>query len=93
MHTQPSVETRPFDVALLKILRCPETRQELQVASSAVVEKLNGQITAGGLKNRTGQIVSEKIAGGLIRADNKFLYPILDNIPILLVDEAIPLFP
>ena len=40
--------------------------------------------------NRAGQLVEEKIEGGLIRADGKFLYPIRHNIPMMLVDEGIP---
>jgi uncharacterized protein len=35
--------------------------------------------------------VNEKIDGGLIRADGKFLYPIRRNIPVMLVDEGLPL--
>ena len=76
---------------LLRILCCPETHQEVRVAESAVVDKLNQQIAAGVLKNRAGQPVREKIDGGLIRADGKFLYPIRGQIPVMLVDEAIPL--
>jgi uncharacterized protein YbaR (Trm112 family) len=34
--------------------------------------------------------VKEKIDEGLVRADGKFLYPIRRTIPILLVDEALP---
>ncbi len=33
----------------------------------------------------------EKIDGGLVREDGKCLYPIRGNIPIMLIDEAIPL--
>ena len=43
------------------------------------------------MKNRVGQPVKEKIDGGLVREDKKFLYPIRGNIPVMLVDEAIPL--
>jgi len=35
--------------------------------------------------------VLERIDAGLVRADGKFLYPIRHDIPIMLVDEAIPL--
>jgi uncharacterized protein YbaR (Trm112 family) len=35
--------------------------------------------------------VKEAIDGGLIRADGKLLYPIRRNIPVMLVDEGIPL--
>lgn len=75
---------------LLKILCCPETHQELRLAELEVIERLNVQITAGTLKNRAGQPVQEKIHAGLIRADSKFLYPVRRDIPVMLVDEAIP---
>ena len=76
---------------LLKILCCPETHQEVRLADPAVVDKLNEHIAAGTLKNRAGQAVQEKIDGGLVRADGKVLYPIRRNIPVMLVDEGIPL--
>jgi uncharacterized protein YbaR (Trm112 family) len=82
-----------IDTELLKILCCPETHQELRVADSALVEKLNQQVATGGLKNRAGQPVKKKLDGGLVRADEKFLYPVRQGIPVMLVDEAIPLKP
>jgi uncharacterized protein YbaR (Trm112 family) len=78
-----------IDAELLKILCCPETHQGLRVAESALVGNLNRQIAAGGLKNRAGQPVKEKIDGGLVRADGKFLYAVRQDIPVMLVDEAI----
>lgn len=80
-----------IDADLLKILCCPETHQELRMAEPATVDKLNAQIAAGTLKNRAGQSVLEKIDGGLLRADGKVLYPFRRNIPVMLVDEGIPL--
>jgi uncharacterized protein YbaR (Trm112 family) len=80
-----------IDSDLLKILCCPETHQEVRLAEPAVVDKLNQQIAAGALKNRAGQLVQERIEGGLIRADGKLLYPIRRDIPVMLVDESIPL--
>ena len=80
-----------MDAELLKIMRCPETHQELRTAEPALVQKLNQQIEGGTLKNRGGQPISEKIDDGLVRADGKYLYPIRRNIPVMLVDEAIPL--
>jgi uncharacterized protein len=76
---------------LLEILCCPETHQDLRLADPAVVDKLNAQIAAGAVKNRTGQAVREKLDEGLVRADGKFLYPVRRNIPVMLVDEGIPL--
>jgi uncharacterized protein len=80
-----------IDAELLKILCCPETHQDVQLAEAAVVDRLNRQIAAGAIKNRAGQPVQEKLEGGLIRADGKFLYPIRHNMPVMLVDEGIPL--
>ncbi len=80
-----------IDAELLKIMCCPETHQPIAVAEPSLIERLNQQIAAGHLANRAGQLVKEKIDGGLVRDDKKFLYPIRDNIPIMLIDEAIPL--
>jgi uncharacterized protein YbaR (Trm112 family) len=80
-----------IDPELLKILCCPETYQEVRLAEPAVIDNLNGQIAAGVLTNRAGQPVTEKIDSGLVRADGKVLYPIRRNIPVMLVDEGIPL--
>ena len=80
-----------IDSELLKILCCPETHQLLQSAAPALVAQLNQQISAGALHNRGGQPVTEKIDGGLVRADGRFLYPIRHDIPVMLVVEGIPL--
>lgn len=76
---------------LLAILRCPETRQPLTVAENAVVAGINAQVAAGKLRNKAGQPVTMKLDGGLMRADGKALYPVRNNVPVLLVDEAIAL--
>lgn len=76
---------------LLKILRCPETQQPLREADAALVDKLNQQIAAGQARNRAGAAVKEKIDGGLVRQDGKLVYPIRNNLPIMLGDEAIVL--
>jgi uncharacterized protein YbaR (Trm112 family) len=80
-----------IDSELLKILCCPETHQEVRLAEPALIEKLNRQITSGELRNRAGKPINEKLDGGFVRADGKFLYPIRQNIPVMLIDEAIPL--
>ena len=52
---------------------------------------MNQRIQAGSLKNRSGQIVTVGLREGLVRQDGRYLYPIREDIPVLLVDEAIPL--
>jgi len=76
---------------LLKIICCPETHQPLSIADAELIEKLNKAIKEGKVKNRAGEVIKKEIQSGLIREDKKILYPIIDGIPILLIDEAIPL--
>ena len=76
---------------LLEILACPETKQPLTLADASVLTALNNRIRQGDLTNRGGASVTEPIEGGLIREDRRYLYPIRDEIPIMLIDEAIPL--
>ena len=76
---------------LLQILRCPETRQTLVVAEPPEIERLNTQLAAGQLRNAAGKPVTVKLDGGLVRADGRLLYPVRNNVPVLLVDEAIVL--
>jgi uncharacterized protein YbaR (Trm112 family) len=83
--------TNNLDKDLLAILCCPETKQSVTVAESALVEKLNAAVARGGLKNKGKKPVSEQMDGGLIRADQKILYPIREGIPVMLIEEGIPL--
>ena len=76
---------------LLDMLVCPETKEAVALAEDALIRKINDRITGGELKNRGGQPVKEKIDHGLVRQDNRYLYPIREDIPIMLIDEAIPL--
>ena len=85
--------TPTLDPELLKILCCPETHQTLTEANAEVVERVNREIAAGELKNRADQTVTEPLSGGLIREDQQVLYPIRNGIPVLLIDEALPLKP
>ena len=77
---------------LLNIIVCPETKQDLILADTEIIEKINSLIDRGELLNRARQKVAEKIDGGLIqKQDRQYLYPIRNEIPILLIDESIPL--
>lgn len=76
---------------LLKILVCPESKTPVALADDALVAQANAAIEAGTLKNRGGEAVQSKIDGGLVREDRVYLYPVRDDIPIMLIDEAIPL--
>lgn len=80
-----------LDRELLAILCCPETKQPVRLADPALVAKLNEAANRGVLKNKGKKAVTGSIDGGLVRADEQVLYPIRDNIPVMLIDEGIPL--
>ncbi len=80
-----------MDKELLDMLCCPETKQDVSLADPSLIASLNREIEAGRLKNRGGEAVKEKLDAGLVRADRKIVYPVREDIPIMLIDEAIPL--
>ncbi|HNV24622.1 MAG TPA: Trm112 family protein [Nitrospira sp.] len=80
-----------LDKDLLAILCCPETKQAVVLADDLLIQKVNGAIERGQLKNKAQKPVTEKLDGGLVRADNKILYPVREDIPVMLIDEGIPL--
>ena len=80
-----------IDKQLLDILVCPETKEPVALADDEFVARVNGKIESGGLKNRGGEPVTDAINGALIREDRKYLYVIRDDIPIMLIDQAIAL--
>lgn len=71
---------------LLSILRCPETREPLQLAAPEVLEAF-AQVSC----DRGGKPVGRPLDAGLVRADGKVLYPIRDGIPVMLAEESISL--
>lgn len=80
-----------IDQNLLDILVCPETKQPLRVANEATLVALNAAIEAGSVTSRGGAAVTSPLSEALIREDGTALYPVRDDIPIMLIDESIPL--
>ncbi len=80
-----------IDKALLEILVCPETKSPVALASDSLIASLNQKIAAGSLSTVNGKKLTEKLSAGLIREDGKRLYQIIDDIPIMLVEEGINL--
>jgi len=75
----------------LSLLCCPDDRTPLKQADDELVARLNASIAAGKLKNRGAQTMSKQLDGALVRADGRIAYPIIDEIPVLLIDEGLPL--
>lgn len=80
-----------IDQSLLEILVCPETKQALRLADDAILKSLNASIGEGSVRNRGGESVTTTVNEALVREDGDVLYPVRDDIPIMLIDESIPL--
>jgi uncharacterized protein YbaR (Trm112 family) len=76
---------------ILPILRCPEDHTPLALAGDALLDELNAAIRAGHLVDRASKRVEQTLDSGLVRTAGDVLYPIIDQIPVLLVDESIAL--
>ncbi len=78
-----------LDQELVEILACPETKQPVRLADAELVQRVNAAVAARKLKNRDGQDVVEPIDAALVREDGRFLYPVREDIPIMLIGEGI----
>ena len=76
---------------LLEILACPDDKTPVRLATPEELEALNARIASGEVKSRGGQPVTEPVVEGLVREDGRYLYRVDDDIPIMLIDEALPL--
>ncbi|MEW6715906.1 MAG: class I SAM-dependent methyltransferase [Chloroflexota bacterium] len=73
------------------LLRCPITSGTLRKISSREIEELNHQIALGKLTHYDGTFVSESLESGFISSDNLYVYPVIDDIVVLLKHLAIVL--
>ncbi len=79
-----------IDKELLAILACPDTHQGLQQAPEELLGRINARIARGEQRNVGGALVTEPLESGLVREDQKILYPVREEIPVLLVEEGLP---
>ena len=79
----------PIDGKLLEILCCPVSKTPLTRLSPTRLEKLNSAIRAGQVQTVHGEIVEHVLQEALVTEDSKVMYPVIDNIPILLEEKGI----
>ncbi len=76
---------------ILDLIRCPEKRVPLRPATAEELARLNERIRKGGFRNRGGTEVEEELTEALVREGGDIAYPIRRGIPILILEEGLPL--
>jgi len=79
----------PVNGKLLEILCCPVSKTPLIMLGRQKLEKLNQAIEKGEALYVDGEKVTETLQEGLITEDGKVIYPVRDDIPILLEEKGI----
>ena len=79
------------DPELVEILVCPDTKLNVDLAPAETVEKINLAIKENIVLNVDGQSVNDPLQDGLLREDDKIIYPVRDSIPVMLIGEGIPM--
>lgn len=75
---------------LFAVIVCPESRQSLAMAEDDLLARVNAAIEKGACRNVGGDAVERPLEAGLVREDKQIVYPVRDDIPVLLVEEGIP---
>ena len=77
------------DRKLLEILCCPVSKTPLTVLGQDKLVKLNSMINSGEALYIDGAKVKDPLSEGLITEDGKVIYPVQDDIPVLLEEKGI----
>ena len=77
------------DRKLLEILVCPATKVPVKILSRDKLATLNRCIEAGDIQRQDGTAVSAPLQAALITEDGRTVYPIEDDIPVMLEDQGI----
>ena len=78
-----------MDQALLDILCDPVTKTPLVALSGTDLARLNAEIEQGTVQTVENEAVTSPLQAALITEDRKVIYPVEDDIPVLLADRGI----
>ena len=79
----------PIDGKLLEILCCPVSKTPLVRLPPDKLKKLNAAIASGDVQYVHGETVRDPLHEGLMTEDNRVVYPVIDDIPVLLEEKGI----
>lgn len=77
------------DKVLLDIMCCPETKVDLKQLEQKRVDLVNAKIKSGNVKYKDGKNVDKPLEEALITVDNKTVYRVDDEIPVMLIEMGI----
>lgn len=78
-----------MDKRLLDILCDPVSKTPVRPLRRDELDALNRAIGAGAVDTVAGEKVAAPLAAGLITSDRKVVYPIDDDIPVMLAEAGI----
>ena len=79
----------PVNGKLLEILCCPVSKTPLTVLGRKKLDKLNKAIKSGEALFVDGEKVTDPLPEALVTEDGKVIYPVQDDIPVLLEEKGI----
>jgi uncharacterized protein YbaR (Trm112 family) len=79
-----------IDKEFLDILCCPDTKTDLKILDEEHIGEINSQISLGTVKFKDGKVVDKPLQEALITVDDKMIYRVDDEIPIMLIEKGIP---
>ena len=79
----------PVNGKLLEILCCPVSKTPLTVLGRQKLDKLNDAIKSGEALFVDGEKVTDPLPEALVTEDGKVIYPVQDDIPVLLEEKGI----
>ncbi len=79
----------PIDGKLLEILCCPVSKTPLVRLQAGKLKRLNDAISAGEVQYVHGETVTDALREALVTDDGRVIYPVVDDIPLLLEEKGI----
>lgn len=76
---------------LLDILVCPRSKKKLQLADTAILDRVNALIKSGKCREISGKAVVEPVSEGLYEPEHGIFYFVREDIPVLIYENAVKL--
>ncbi len=75
---------------LIDLLRCPLTSQPLRRARPDELEAINRALADGSASTNGRADLHPSYSAALVTVDGSHVYPVVDDIPVMLAEQALP---